>query len=55
MVPSTYIGQNAVQEAWGAYIDQLINNEANYKIFIPVDIKGYQEFKYNVLLDAVRK
>jgi hypothetical protein len=40
-------GQNEPAKAWDDYIDKLIN-EGNYKIFIPVDIKGYQQIEQQV-------
>ena len=42
-------GQNEEVKAWDAYIDDLIN-QGNYKIFIPVDIKGYQQLEENTVL-----
>jgi hypothetical protein len=37
-------GQNEAYIAWQDYTDKLIN-QGNYKIFIPVDIKGYQQLE----------
>ncbi|AFM40376.1 hypothetical protein Desaci_1350 [Desulfosporosinus acidiphilus SJ4] len=37
-------GQNEAYKAWQDYTDKLIN-QGNYKIFIPVDIKGYQQLE----------
>ncbi|MDQ7095641.1 SurA N-terminal domain-containing protein [Desulfosporosinus sp. PR] len=37
-------GQNEAYKAWQDYTDKLIN-QGNYKIFIPVDIKGFQQLE----------
>ncbi|AFM41521.1 hypothetical protein Desaci_2584 [Desulfosporosinus acidiphilus SJ4] len=37
-------GQNEAYKTWQDYTDKLIN-QVNYKIFIPVDIKGYQQLE----------
>lgn len=42
-------GQSEVTKDWNDYIDELIN-QGNYKILIPVDIKGYQQLEKQVVL-----
>ncbi|WP_242833140.1 hypothetical protein [Desulfosporosinus acidiphilus] len=42
-------GQNEAFKAWQDYTDKLIN-QGNYKIFIPVDIKGFQQLEEQVAI-----
>lgn len=42
-------GQNSATKAWEDYTDKLIN-QGNYKIFVPVDIKGFQQLEDRVVL-----
>lgn len=41
--------QNEATKAWNDYADKLIN-QSNYKIYIPVDIKGYQQLEEKAAL-----
>jgi len=41
--------QNEATKAWNDYTDKLIN-QGNFKIYVPVDIKGYQQLEEKVVL-----
>lgn len=43
--------QNTAHNAWEDYTDQLINNDGNYKVLIPVEIKGFQQLEDKVSLN----